>query len=212
MNKKYIDELIANNDIDTISYITQVKNKQREIQELTKKRDEILEQLHSLFTKYVIGLKTFGADFNPIEDGIIESFNDEWILSDAEYTYRYHPHDDYDYDKQILHEECDLQWYSSKYTGHMRPFNIMSCVALREYMCYYGGDHMNDVIKRASKLFRDNGSFALGVCIVNDLPYTIPEDVWPETITSDRFERWFEKDHPNVTPEMKRKLFKRISS
>ena len=203
--RNYLSELIANNDINAITWNTQLGYKVREMNEIYEKESNILQQMHTLFNKFTIGLKTFGKDFDPIAEGITESVGDEALLSLFEYYYQYELDDSaYKYDKKY-----DLQWYRAEYQHHMRPTFITSYVAFRKYMCEYPVD-MN-AIKTISQRLEDDGSFALYVCIVNDLDYMIPEELWPKSITAEQFERWFKDEHANVTPEIKKKLFKRIA-
>ena len=200
--RDYYIELLENNDIDVITWQTQLNMKEKEFDELNEKDNNLLTNAHVLFEKINLGLEMFKDNFNPIDEHITEDTSDEYYLSILEMAYQkdINRNDSAKYD-----EKYDLQYYRTIVTGMMYSSYIISYGALREYMVNYNIN--NDTIKSILVHLHDDGSFALGVCIVNDLNYMLPEELYPKSITLEQFKRWFNEEHKNISPEMKRKLF-----
>ena len=206
VNDSMID-YIENNDINDVIKERQLLNVSLTARDkITESLHPILKEAHMLFEKFKLGLHTLKNDFNPVAEGICKDGMDEYYLSRMEMAYQEFVEN---YDSAIRNEQYDLQHWRHVETNNIHPFYITSYGAFREYLC---GDykHDNNIIKAIIRELNDDGSFIIDICISNNLDYFPPEELWPKSITLNKFKTWFKEEHPKISLDVKKKLFKLI--
>ena len=177
--------------------INKVRNNMKELNELRNRRNHILQKAHEKFETYKTGLLRH-KNFDPVENNIIEKIaDDDMLLSALEGEYQ----------NKRFDKNFDIEYWRMISGNKVYWFLASSIEVLEVYMTHTSKSDINyELIRYVLEYVPHEEHFALGVCILNDLDYIIPEDLWPKSISEDIFNKWFAKNRPNVPKEKIRKL------
>lgn len=172
----------------------QVNDNLTKLKELHATHDEYLEKYHKIFENYKHKAITYLYLFDPFKEKIIEKLSDEFIISTLEMKYQ----------NKMFDKEYDLQWWK---LIHFLPASTYdcSCLEVLEQYIKQTKEPEFDLIKYKLGYIPHEDSFFVDVYIKNNLKFTIPEDLYPRSITQEQFDKWF-GNNKNTNSNIREKM------